>query len=121
MAPPIDPDAIRITKGSPDVLGPSPSGRAGVNFALHSSAAESVDLCVYFDPAAPSTAPSLRIPLDRDANKTGDVWHVAVENIPRGHDGYVVRYGYLVTGNEPRDTSTTGGTPIRCCATRTRL
>ena len=101
VAPSIDPDAIRITAGSPDVLGPSPVGRAGVNFALHSSAAKSVDLCVYFDPAAPSTAPSLRIPLDRDANRTGDVWHVAVENIPRGHDGYLVRYGYLVSGDEP--------------------
>ena len=76
-------------------------GRAGVNFALYSSAAKAVDLLLYFDPASSSTAPSLRVPLDRDANRTGDVWHACVENIPRGHDGYLVRYGYLVAGDEP--------------------
>ena len=40
-------------------------------------------------------------PLQRDSHKTGDVWHARVDNIPRGHDGYLVRYGYLVRGDEP--------------------
>jgi isoamylase len=82
-------------------LGPSPVGDAAVNFAIYSSCAKTIDLCVYFDPESPSTAPSLRIPLDREVNKTGDVWHVRVENIPRGRDGYLIRYGYLIAGDEP--------------------
>ena len=26
------------------------------------------------------------------------MWHVRLDNIPRGGDGYVIRYGYLVDG-----------------------
>jgi isoamylase len=101
-APTIDSDKIRITQGSPSKMGPSAFGETGVNFAVHSSTAKSVDLLIYFDPTSPSTAPSLRIPLPRDQHKTGDTWHVLVDQIPRGWDGYVVRYGYLVSGDDPK-------------------
>ena len=46
-----------------------------MNFAIFSESAKSVDLCIYFDEASGSRQPSLRIPLDRDVNRTGDgVW-----------------------------------------------
>ena len=52
-----------------------PAGERGVNFAIFSESAKSVDLCIYFDEASGSRQPSLRIPLDRDVNRTGDgVW-----------------------------------------------
>ena len=101
VPPTIDVEAIRVSSGSPEPLGPSPVGDSGINFAIFSSAAREIDLCVYFDPDSTSKQPSLRIPLQRDSHKTGDVWHARVDNIPRGHDGYLVRYGYLVRGDEP--------------------
>jgi len=99
--PQINVDDIRISPGSPDAMGPTPVGDRGVNFAIFASCATSVDLCVYFDEASTSRQPSLRIPLDGDVNRTGDTWHVRLDNIPRGGDGYLVRYGYLVAGDEP--------------------
>ena len=102
VPPAIDVDAIRVSPGDASRLGPVPAGDRGVNFALFSSAASAVDLCVYFDPRSTSREPSLRIPLDPAlGHKTGDVWHARVDNIPRGHDGYQVRYGYLVRGEDP--------------------
>ena len=101
--PDIDVDRIRISEGyyAPGFLGPTPAGdviNPGVNFAIHSAAAAGIDLLIYFDPSSTSKQPSLRIPLDPKKNKTGDVWHVRLDNIPRGGDGYVIRYGYLVDG-----------------------
>ena len=101
--PDIDVDRIRISEGyyAPGFLGPTPAGdviNPGVNFAIHSAAATGIDLLIYFDPSSTSKQPSLRIPLDPKKNKTGDVWHVRLDNIPRGGDGYVIRYGYLVDG-----------------------
>jgi hypothetical protein len=106
--PDIDVDRIRISEGyyAPGFLGPTPAGdviNPGVNFAIHSAAAAGIDLLIYFDPSSTSKQPSLRIPLDPKKNKTGDVWHVRLDNIPRGGDGYVIRYGYLVDGGKSPD------------------
>src|SRR5512135_453704 len=52
----------------------------GINFAVHSSGATRVELLL-FDNIA-DRRPSQVIPLDPEANKTGDIWHIFVEGLP---------------------------------------
>jgi glycogen operon protein len=51
----------------------------GVNFAVFSRHAERIHLLLFSKDA---TAPFAEIPLDRSANKTGDVWHIFVADLP---------------------------------------
>ncbi len=79
-----------VRSGVPLPLGAHRRGD-GVNFALLSRHATGVrlDLFAHRDDAAPSRT----IILDPARNKTGDIWHVWLEGIPRGQ-----LYGYRVAG-----------------------
>ncbi len=78
---------MRRTKGKPYPLGPTWDGR-GVNFALFSEHASSVELCL-FD-SIHSRKESCRIPLTERANH---VWHIYLEEMSPGR-----LYGYRVHG-----------------------
>jgi len=49
------------------------------NFAVFSQNASKVILQLYFDK---SDTPSLELSLDAEINRTGDVWHIGLENLP---------------------------------------
>lgn len=68
---------IIISTGTPTPLGSSLQGEA-INFALHSSSADAVLLCL-FD--RETEKPISEIPLLPEINKTGNVWHIAVGHI----------------------------------------
>ncbi len=78
----------RLLPGRPFPLG-SCRRDGGVNFALPSSSAKSVVLCLHSKPNAP---PKAKIPLLPTLNKTGDVWHIFIEGLPPSQV-----YSYLVT------------------------
>ncbi|HUJ60683.1 MAG TPA: glycogen debranching protein GlgX [Kofleriaceae bacterium] len=79
-----------VRSGVPLPLGAHRRGN-GVNFALLSRNATGVrlDLFAHRDDAAPNRT----IILDPARNKTGDIWHVWLEDIPAGQ-----LYGYRVAG-----------------------
>jgi hypothetical protein len=82
------PDAGAALPGTPFPLGATPGERAGVagtNFAIASSVADSVALCL-FDKGGAETQIPVR---DNDA----DVWHVFVPGVGPGQ-----AYGYRVAG-----------------------
>ena len=62
------------------------------NFALFSTAAHRVHLCL-FEPN--SQTPIQEIPLDPDIHKTGMVWHIEIENLPKN-----TRYAYRIQNKE---------------------
>jgi len=78
-------DTVVIQTGSPSPLGATPD-EGGVNFAIWSSVADSVELC-FFDPDGRQTV-SLRLP---DVNN--HIWHGYVPGCKSGQ-----RYGYRVHG-----------------------
>ncbi|MHB1868514.1 MAG: glycogen debranching protein GlgX, partial [Nitrososphaerales archaeon] len=79
---------MRVYPGSPYPLGANWDGR-GVNFALFSEAARSVELLLYDGEKSPE--PSSRIPLvERDAN----VWHAFLPDVIPGQ-----LYAYSVNGD----------------------
>jgi glycogen operon protein len=61
----------------------------GVNFAVFSRHATAMTLVLYRPGAG---GPLLELPLDRQLNRTGDVWHVFVEGLATGF-----AYGYRAT------------------------
>jgi glycogen operon protein len=79
---------------------PLPQGvhllKTGVNFSLFSRHADSVSLVVFDDAA--SSRPSQVFELDRQINKTGDIWHVCLEGAGPG-----LIYGYKVDGPHQPD------------------
>jgi glycogen operon protein len=83
---------LRIRSGAPYPRGATHDG-AGVNFALHSTHAEAVELLLFDDPDA--TSPSARFELPE---RTGPIWHGYVEGLAPGQ-----LYGYRVYG--PYDPS----------------
>jgi isoamylase len=80
--------AAAIERGTPTPLGATPSAR-GVNFALASSAAESVELCL-FDPRTRAARGSVDLPA-----RTGDTWHGVLPLALASPGGL---YGYRVRG-----------------------
>ena len=80
--------AASIEKGRPSPLGATPTGR-GVNFAVHSSVAEAVELCL-FDPATGAARGAARLP-----GRTDDIWHGFV---PAGLAAVGDLYAYRVHG-----------------------
>ena len=66
------------SKGTPSPLGFTPQG-AGGNFALYSAHATKVCLGLF---APGSSHPDKEFPL----NRTGDVWHIGIENLPKEID-----------------------------------
>jgi isoamylase len=82
---------FRIDDGSPVPLGATFDGK-GVNFALFSANATSVELCL-FDPKGARQIEKIALP-----RRTDQVWHVYVEGLRPGQ-----LYGYRVHGPyEPR-------------------
>lgn len=80
---------ITASTGSPLPFGVSFQPN-GVNFSLFSKNATAVTLKLFLPQ---DIAPIYEIPLDPDINKTGDVWHIFVENISDG-----LHYAYNVDG-----------------------
>lgn len=77
------------SRGFPLPYGPS-THQDGVNFALFSRHAKAVSLCI-FEPKNESILSE--IPLDPDINKTGDIWHIFVREVPHHYE-----YGYRIDG-----------------------
>ncbi|MCO5589224.1 hypothetical protein L7F22_043190 [Adiantum nelumboides] len=77
--------------GQPSPLGPS-AVETGVNFALYTKHATDVTLCLSL--TSDKKKPMIEILLNPLTNKTGDVWHVCVENLPLNN----IVYGYRVDG-----------------------
>lgn len=73
--------------GKPYPFGITPHTN-GYNFSVVSKSATSVMLC-FFD--SNSKAPLAEIPLSPEFNKTGNVWHIVVENLPEN-----ILYSYRV-------------------------
>src|SRR5437899_6972090 len=78
--------SVRIAAGAPHPLGATWDGR-GTNFALFSSTAEKVELCL-FDPTGRSETDRIALP-----ERTEDVWH---GYLPYAQPGQL--YGYRVHG-----------------------
>lgn len=69
----------------------------GINFAIFSQHASSVTLCLSLPERGKTweiDTAMMEIELDTKMNKTGDIWHVCVEDLPR----YGVLYGYRIDG-----------------------
>ncbi|KAJ4881989.1 hypothetical protein Rs2_39044 [Raphanus sativus] len=67
----------------------------GINFALFSHNATSVTLCL----SLPQSDNDIELDLVPSINKTGDIWHICVEDLPLRH----VLYGYRVDGPRERN------------------
>jgi glycogen operon protein len=81
-------NAYELEPGAPQPLGADCSAR-GVNFAVFSTNAERVELCLFDETGAREVA---RLPLPQ---RTGDIWHGFLP-APRGAAGLL--YGYRVYG-----------------------
>jgi len=91
LVPPDKPYApVRVACGRPLPLGTWPRDE-GINFALFSRHARSVELLLYETPDA--SKHHLRIELDPAAHRTGDIWHVWVGGLQAGQ-----AYAYHVDG-----------------------
>ena len=55
--------------------------QAAVNFALYSSGASGVTLCLFSEADLRNGKVSYEVCLDSSHNKTGDVWHVALPQV----------------------------------------
>jgi isoamylase len=77
---------LRVEPGTPEPLGASWDGR-GVNFALASTHAEAVELCL-FDPDGARETSRIQLPV-----RTGEIWHGYLPDVALGQ-----LYGYRVKG-----------------------
>ncbi|XP_010675801.2 isoamylase 3, chloroplastic isoform X2 [Beta vulgaris subsp. vulgaris] len=73
-----------------------------INFAIFSQHASSVTLCLLLPPSSwkdydTGNKEMLELRLDPSLNKTGDTWHICIEDLPRSG----VLYGYRIDG--PQD------------------
>lgn len=87
---------FRVFRGQAYPLGAS-EVESGINFAIFSQHATSVTLCLSFPEREKLDyldGGMLEIKLDPQMNKTGDIWHICVEDLPRSN----VLYGYRVDG-----------------------
>jgi len=78
---------LAITSGSPTALGTS-KHEDGINFALYTSSASEVILCLFSES---NLSPIHEISLNPKTNKTGDIWHIKIQNLPSD-----TLYGYLI-------------------------
>eukprot|EP00252_Welwitschia_mirabilis_P001050 TRINITY_DN11018_c0_g1_i1.p1 TRINITY_DN11018_c0_g1~~TRINITY_DN11018_c0_g1_i1.p1 ORF type:complete len:788 (-),score=129.70 TRINITY_DN11018_c0_g1_i1:67-2430(-) len=81
-----------VTRGSPFPFGATAT-ETGVNFAVHSSGAMSVTLCLFTLSDLQKGQVTKKITLDPVLNKTGDVWHVFLPGTLEH-----MLYGYVVEG-----------------------
>ncbi|KAM7259339.1 hypothetical protein ACFE04_015080 [Oxalis oulophora] len=78
---------LGFSSGSPAPLGFSFSTDGSLNFAIISRNAKNVVLCLYDN--SDIYKPTLEIDLDPNLNRSGDVWHVSLENTSN-----FLSYGY---------------------------
>ncbi len=78
---------FRYSSGFPSPLGPSPS-EGGINFAIYAPEVRELDLWLF----SRDRTDSFRIALTDPAHRTGDVWHVWVDQLPPD-----LLYGYQVS------------------------
>lgn len=79
-------------RGQPTPFGATASG-AGVNFAVHSSAAKSVSLCLFTLEDLQNGKVSAEVALHPALNRTGDVWHIFLPGLSPD-----LLYGYRADG-----------------------
>lgn len=75
-----------------------------VNFALFSSNASAVSICLFTQTDLEQNKVSIEVPLDPEENKTGDVWHIAFQNMSD-----TLLYAYRVWGPEDDGSYRTAG------------
>lgn len=85
---------LKTSAGKPSPLGVS-EGENGINFAIFSQHASVVTLCL----SLPETERSekndmVEVALDPSKNKTGDIWHISIEDLPK----HGIHYCYHVDG-----------------------
>lgn len=86
----LSPIAVTVSRGHCRPFGATPR-ETGVNFAVFSRHARQVSLVLFVEGRE---EPLIEIPLDRAINKTGDVWHICVHDLP-----LETLYGYKVDGH----------------------
>ncbi|XP_057533480.1 isoamylase 3, chloroplastic isoform X2 [Amaranthus tricolor] len=94
-------EAFKILPGQALPLGVSEI-EDGINFSVFSQHATSVTLCLLFRPTGWGDCDTrkedmVELGLDPSVNRTGDVWHICIEDLPRSN----VLYGYRIDG--PKD------------------
>ncbi|KAJ0453778.1 putative isoamylase [Helianthus annuus] len=89
---------VGVKSGRPGPLGVSYSADGSLNFALFSRNAKSVILCLFDDSS--SEEPALEIDLDPYVNRSGDIWHVSMDNAMN-----FVSYGYRVKNDGQEKSS----------------
>ncbi|XP_076945731.1 isoamylase 3, chloroplastic-like isoform X3 [Bidens hawaiensis] len=89
--------SLKSIPGLPNPLGVSETEN-GINFALFSQHATSVTLCLSHPDreinASEQNDEMIELKLDPCANKTGDIWHICVQELPRSN----AIYGYKIDG-----------------------
>ncbi|KAL5704103.1 isoamylase [Ranunculus cassubicifolius] len=90
--------SLKVSAGQSFPLGVSELEN-GINFALFSQHASTVTLCLLLSESKIGEVDTemVELPLDSGVNKTGDIWHICVEDLPRKG----VLYGYRIDG--PRE------------------
>nr|GEV05107.1 isoamylase 3, chloroplastic isoform X1 [Tanacetum cinerariifolium] len=83
--------SLKSIPGLPNPLGVSDT-KNGINFALFSQHATSVTLCLSLPERQNDGMVELK--LDPQSNKTGDIWHICVQDLPRSN----AIYGYRIDG-----------------------
>lgn len=83
-------DNLKTEPGNPYLFGATLDHK-GCNFALFSKNAKSVSLLLFN--SNDNSKPSHIILLDNKINKTGDVWHIYIQDIKQGQ-----QYGYIIDG-----------------------
>ncbi|AEE82713.1 isoamylase 3 [Arabidopsis thaliana] len=87
---------FKVSSGEVSPLGVSQVDK-GINFALFSQNATSVTLCLSLSQSGKDDTDDdgmIELVLDPSVNKTGDTWHICVEDLPLNN----VLYGYRVDG-----------------------
>ncbi|CAN6167297.1 unnamed protein product, partial [Urochloa humidicola] len=85
---------LKYSSGKAFPLGVS-QVEGGLNFAIFSQHASSVILCLKLpERGTQDDVQIVEFALDRQKNKTGDIWHVSVEGLPTSG----VLYGYRING-----------------------
>ncbi|KAK6940195.1 Glycoside hydrolase, family 13, N-terminal [Dillenia turbinata] len=82
---------FKVSSGQAFPLGVSDI-ESGINFAIFSQHATSVTLCLLLPNRANNEM--MEVTLDPQVNKTGDIWHISIEDLPRSQ----VLYGYRING-----------------------
>ncbi|XP_068641390.1 isoamylase 3, chloroplastic isoform X2 [Aristolochia californica] len=88
--------SLDVSPGQPFPLGAS-ALENGINFAIFSQHASSVTLCLYIperDTSEKVDYKIVEIKLNPEINKSSDIWHILVKDLPRCG----VLYGYRVDG-----------------------